>query len=71
MLAMRLNMRHHKDARPPRYSSINQIPRQFTQPLRDWYPDSLDAFPDDIDPDFPLLQEPLVDESFLGKQTAE
>jgi hypothetical protein len=71
MLAMCMNMCHLKDARRPRYSSINQIPQQFTQLLRDWYSDSLDALPDDIDPDLPFLQEPLVDESSLGEQTAE
>lgn len=68
MLSMRMNMRHLKDAHRPQCPSIDQIPQLFTQPLRDWYPDPLDTLPDDIDPDLPLLQEPLVDESSLDEQ---
>src|SRR5437879_5925821 len=67
-LAMRMNMRHLKNVRYPEYPAVDLLPRLFARPLGEWYPDSLATLPYEIDPGFPLLHEPFLDESSLDEQ---
>lgn len=65
-LAMRMILRHHKNPSNPQYpSSIRQVLQLFQKKLCTWWPGDL---PSGIDPDLPLLRDPLIDESSLDEQ---
>jgi hypothetical protein len=65
-VALLMIARHRHNSRYPQYPpSVRQVLQLFQNSLKTWWPSDLPA---GIDPDLPLLREPLLDESSLEEQ---